>query len=255
MRAYCYFGPTHRLDGPPFMVFNALRRLSGVDAFHYECHGDPRLFGRADLHVAVDWAEDAMGFGSFIEPRPLAYWMSDTHISEEGRAFRFRKATRADRVFCSIWSDPERLKAAGVTATWLPYAAEPLIWKPRPEIQQTRDVGFVGHYANYPARTEFLEAMLAEFPSFLLKWQTYFEDASVALAQCKVILNHCQADAVNQRVFEALSNGGCLLTPDTSDLDFLGLKDEIHLLTYRSIPEAIAKCRMALASDDLRTRL
>jgi len=237
------------------MAFNALRRLPGVEAYRYEARGDPRLFGRADFHVCVDWAEDALGMGAFIEPRPLAYWMSDTHISDGSRSFRFRKAERADRVFCSIWSDPDRLKERGIKATWLPYAAESLLWKPMPEIKQVKHIGFVGHYNHYPARAEFLERMLSVFPNFLIRWRTYFEEAVMALASCQVVLNHCQTDAVNQRVFEVLSMGACLLTPETSDLALLGLEDEVHLLTYRSTEEAIAKCRMALASDDLRQRL
>jgi spore maturation protein CgeB len=49
-----------------------------------------------------------------------------------------------------------------------------------------------------------------------------------------------------------MSAGRVVLTPKTDDLDLLGFKDQVHLLTYESTEEAIAKIKAVLDKPFLR---
>lgn len=210
------------MEGAPFMIYNAMRRIPGVEAYWYEARTKPGMLPKADLTVAVDWAEDSLGFGDYEESHPNVYWCSDSHLNDAAWEFRINKAKRFDRVFVSIWSDVEKFKKHGVTAEWLPYAAEPLCYRPFPEIERKYDVGFMGFILHNKERCEFLDAMIRRFPNHRLEWNKYFEDAASEMASMKVNLNHCHVNATNMRFFEAMSGGNCLLTPRTNDCALLG---------------------------------
>jgi len=253
MRINFYQGPSPRNDGSAFFLLHAFRRIPGVNVVHYQCHGDPRLHAKCDLNVAVDWAEDIWPTSrDFIEPRPLVYWMSDTHCSEASRRFRFDKAKRADHVYCAIWSDVSRLLAEGVAARWLPYAAEPLCFTTW-DADVKADVGFVGHIGDYDGRVEFLDVMFRAFPNFHFEYNRYLELCALEMRKSKVALNHCwRRDCTNMRVFEAMATGVCLLTPVTDDLPWLKIEDGVNCLTYTTTEEAIEKVRAILKDDDRR---
>lgn len=252
MRIATYFGPTHRNDGPPFHVLQAMNRIPDVQAFLFMCYGDPKLFGKFDLHVAVDWSEDTLGYWKFVEPRPLVYWMSDSHMGTGAQKYRYEKAARCDRVYCLRWDDPERLKKIGIEAKWMPAAAEPVFWHPR-DIQPTYDLIHYGNVGLDPRRQDFLEEMFKAFPNFNLTWRgKYLHEASEFVASGKVSLNYTQSDSTNLRVFETMANAGCLLTNRTTDLEFLGLKDGVHCMIYDTIEEAKDKCSQLLNDEELR---
>ena len=130
MRVHSIFNHSHRLDGAPFLLYQAMRRIPGVDAYWYEAKTPVKYLPKADLTVAVDWAEDALGYGDYEEAHPNVYWTSDTHINAASWAFRLAKAKRCDTVYVSIWSDVEKFAREGVKSEWLPYAAEPLCYVP-----------------------------------------------------------------------------------------------------------------------------
>lgn len=253
IRVNLYHGPSTRNDGCSFFLEYALRRIPGVIVNKYEAHGDPRLHPKCDLNICVDWAEDIWKTSrEFIEPRPLVYWMSDTHCSPEARKFRYTKARRADHVYCAIWSDVPRLEKEGVKAKWLPYAAEPLCfttWDADPKA----DIGFVGHIGDYEGREDFLEEMFKAFPNFHFEYNRYLELCAWEMRRSKVTLNHVwRRDSTNMRVFEGMAVGRCLLTPKTEDLPWLHIEDGKHCLTYAKVEEAIEKVRAILKDDEKR---
>lgn len=225
------------------MLYNAMRRIPGVETYWYEARTNPSLLPRADLTVSVDWAEDALGYGDYIENSPNVYWCSDSHLNQKAWEFRINKARRFDKVFVSIWSDVEKFAAAGVTAEWLPYAAEPLCYRPFPEIERKYDVGFMGFFLHNKERCEFLDAMIKRFPNHRVEWNKYFEDAAREMASMRVNLNHCHVNATNMRVFESMSGGNCLLTRRTGDMGLLGA---VPALLFDDMEDAYEQVQWAL---------
>lgn len=228
------------------MLYEAMRRMPGVEAYWYECRTRPELIPKADWNICVDWSEENFGFGNYREPHPRIYWCSDTHVSPDAFRFRMDKAKEYDKVFTYNHLDVERFAAEGVEATWLPCAAEPFDYKPYPDIPKKYDIGFVGHFLHAPERMKFLDTMIRAFPSHRVEWGKFHEDAAQEIAKCRVLLNHIHIDSNNMRVFEGMCSGKCLLTYATSDLPKIGAQDGVHCLTYRDMDEAIAKVRWAL---------
>ena len=256
-----YWGPSLRDYGPPGFLKQAFDRLPNVECSRYECHGDPHLMGMADLHVCVDWGEDVGDYGAFLPLNPRVYWVSDTHVGPGARQYRLDKAGKFDRVYYNIMGDAKDIEGvfaarepkfhSWMNAAWMPYAVEPQLWRPCPEIEKTFDVGFIGHYGNYQAREEFLCDMVDEFgEGCYIGDGLYFEDQVRKAASFKIVLNHGQSDSTNMRTFEAMSMGAVLLQPATSDLMALGFNDGVHLLTYSSTEEAVEKAHDYLSRPD-----
>ena len=184
MRVNIFFNSGRRLDGGPWLLYQAMRRMPEVEVYWYECRTNPNLLPKADWNICVDWSEDNYGKGDFFhEPHPNIYWASDTHVSPEAFRYRMDKAKRFDKVFCYNHNDVERFAAEGVTAEWLPCAAEPMIYRPYPctdipphqnmnaetlgqSVDKKYDIGFVGHFLHAPERMRFLDVMCRAFPSF-----------------------------------------------------------------------------------------
>ena len=269
MRTHHYFNHSLRLDGAPYAIFKACQRIPGVESYWYDCHTPVKHVPKADLHVAVDWAEDATPFADYLEPHPTVYWISDTHCSEASFQFRLKKARRCDRVYVSILSDVERFAKEGVKVEWLPYAAEPLCYRPFPatdipsqplagddhlkeSVERTYDVGFVGYAAHSPDRMEFLDAMFKRFPNHRYSWGKFFEDAAREMAMAKVVLNQSAVDSTNMRFFEALSGGNCQLAFASTDTGMLKAINGVHAFLYRSLEEAFSLAEWALAHPQQR---
>lgn len=268
-RIHSYFNHGPRLDGAPYAIYRAMDRIPGVEAYWYDCHTPVGMIPKADLHVAVDWAEDGLGFGDYEEPHPNVYWISDTHCSPESFQFRLNKAKRFDRVFVSIQGDVERFKKHGVKAEWLPYAAEPLAYRPFPctdlppqpgvgpehlaeVVERTYDVGFMGYAAHSPPRMQFLDTMFKRFASLRYVWGKFFEDAAREMAKMRVVLNQSAADSTNMRFFEAMCGGNCQVAYASSDVADLKAINGYHLFLYRNTDEAIERVEWILAHPDQR---
>ena len=251
------------MEGAPYNLYRAMQRIPGVEAYWYEARTNPKHIPKADLTVAVDWAEDALGYGDYIENHPNVYWCSDSHLNEASWNFRINKAKRFDKVFVSIWSDVEKFKAAGVKAEWLPYAAEPLTYRSFPHvpgclcchprsctepIERIYDIGFMGFFLHNKSRCEFLDAMIRKFPNHRVMWDQYFEHAAREMASYKVNLNHCHVDATNMRFFECMAGGNCLLTPHTTDT----VEFNAPALIYPSLDGAYELVRWALDHPEER---
>ena len=263
-----YWGPSIKDYGPAGFLRQAFNRLPNVECARYECHGDPALMGKADLHVCVDWAEDTTDYKDFLPPTPRVYWVSDTHVSPASRAYRMAKAQQCDRVFYNIMTDRadfEKLMSPPDqtyhywmynTSSWMPYAVEPQLWRPCPKVEQTYEAVFLGHYANYQERADFLTVLSDELGAGLwIGGDVYLEEAVLKLASGKIIVNHAQSTSTNMRTFEGMSMGGVVLQPWTPDLDALGFVDGVHLLVYRDVDEAIEKIRQYSDQPDERRRI
>lgn len=255
MRVYHIDGPHKGFPGGATFLYKAMQRLPGIQAYHYECMGNAELWGKRDLNIEVDWDAEKLGYPHFPIPHPSFFWCSDTHRGKSSREYRMLRAAAFDQVGVSIKGDVEAFSSFPKSVFWLPYAAEPTCYKPFPELTELFDVGFVGNYSHYEKRIDFLDTMFKAFPNCYVADGAHLEHAAKLFCQMKVVLNHCETDCANMRVFEVLATGRCLLTSWTSDLKDLGLVDGEHLATYRSTGEAIEKAEYYLANPDARLRL
>jgi spore maturation protein CgeB len=100
--------------------------------------------------------------------------------------------------------------------------------------------------------------MCKEFPNWYLGWRNAaapgynaLDDIAWKLSQSKVGVNYSIKKDLNMRVFETMGTKTCLLTDDIPGVTEL-FEDGNHLLTFKSIDEAVEKMRMILKDDALR---
>lgn len=246
-----------RNDGAPLYATHALRQL-GHEVDHII--PDPRVMGglgKYGLHLFIDFGHDALR--SMLDydtelnfPTPKACWLSDTHLGYEARRdvakhFQGEGAT----TFCMQKRAVEEMKAEGLEAEWLPHAFEPLAY-PRRKIIPKYDVCFVGHI-NSENRIDFLDRMFKEFSNFFFG-KRLFEAAAEKFNQSKIVLNISIKDDINMRVFETLGTGSFLLTNEVPTLHEL-FEDGKHLVTYKTLDEAVDKARYYIAHDSEREKI
>lgn len=246
-----------RNDGAPlFLTFN-LRKLleSPIPSMSKQDGNVHHLFptksaldfGKFDLWIWVDHGEDALDVPlDWMPPSPNAYWVSDAHISESSYSYRLNMAKKFDYVFCCQRSFIDRFASDGVSKEklyYLPHAFEPDVYKPWPVIERW-DWSFIG-YLNSERRADLLDAMAKKFPNWYIGWRdnqapghNVFEDCAKKFCKSKIIVNDAINHDLNMRVFETLGAGRCLLTQEIKELEgnFQNMK---HLVTYKSIPEAL----------------
>lgn len=264
-----------RNDGNPLYVTNVLKRDYADRLEFHHLIPDPKVptspLGRFDLHVWVDWGEDALRgvlpYEPLVPPRPAVYWVSDTHL---GWDYRRKKAEEFDYIFAAQRAAADQLAAElpDRHIEWLPHAAEPQAYNPAGQFGQTTaaamalgdvrrlkrwDLSFVGHI-NDETRLDALDRMWREFPNAWwasLRTGRVFERAADIYTQSRIVFNHAINDDLNMRVFEVLATRSLLLTPAVSSLDAL-FQDGVHVVTYRTLDEAVEKARHYLAHDDER---
>lgn len=275
-----YESRLHRNDGNPLYVTYVMKR-DYADRLDYDhlipdpaAHHD--VMGRYDLHLWVDWAEDALtGLLPYTVmdcPRPAAYWASDTHL---GYAHRVAKAKAMDWVYVAQKAAVARFIGDGVTApvSWLPHAVEPDSYNPggifaktpaqramaaAMHAQPQYDVSFVG-FLTFPHRMAFLDevfrgvvAMGAQ-PWYAIR---FFEEAAQVYTRSKIVLNHAVKQDLNMRVFEVLATRSFLLTPEVPGLTEL-FTPGVHLATYRDgdVADCLAQIADWLPRDAERERI
>lgn len=240
-----------RNDGPPLYWTNAMRNM-GHDVVHLSSKDGPEFFGKFDAHLWVDWGEDALtnilpytpiSMGNYS---PSIYVTSDTHL---GYDYRLNKAREFDYVFCNQKRAVEEFERDGVKAKWLPHAAEPQAYPSEPEAIKKYDVCFVG-FITFQKRIDMLDRLFKEFPNF---WygQRLFEEAAEVFRKSRIVFNTAADDDVNMRVFEALSTKSFLLTEWVDTLEEL-FEDGKHLVTYKTMDEAIEKAKYYLENEKER---
>jgi hypothetical protein len=252
MRIATYYDPriTGRNDGSPLYYTNALRKL-GHDVMHLTSEVAPleEDFGKFDLHLWVDWGEDALASIMPYKPicmkdlHPSAYIVSDTHL---GFDYRLEKAKEFDFVFCNQIRGMQEFEEKGVMASFLPHAVEPQAYPNTPVCMKAYDTCFVG-YVSFYKRAEMLDKYFSAIPDF---WygQRLFEECAEIYRKSKIVFNTAAVDDINMRCFEATATGSFLLTEWVPTLD-LCFEDGVHLVTYKTIEEAIHKAKYYLEHE------
>lgn len=239
-----------RNDGAPLYYTNALRSM-GHEVLHMSSEEEPTesKHGKFDLHLWVDWGED--GLTQLLPYKPISmkslhpsvYIASDTHL---GFDYRLAKAKEFDFVFCNQIRAVEEFNKLGVKAQWLPHAVEPQAYPNKPVAIKKWDIGFVG-FVTFRKRVEMLDALFKAFPNF---WygQRLFEECAEVYRKSRIVFNTAAVDDINMRCFEATATGSFLLTEWVPTL-YECFKDGQHLVTYKTIDEAIEKTRVYLESE------
>ena len=142
-------------------------------------------------------------------------------------------------------------------ADWLPCAVEPLAYPNSPVALKTYDIGFVG-FVTFRKRAEMLDRMFTEFPNFFYgqrfsRWiygePASGQDAADIFRKSKIVFNTAAVDDFNMRVPESTATGTFLLTEWVPDLEKAGYIDGKHLVTYRTMDEAVEKAKYYLAHE------
>ena len=256
-----------RNDGPPLFLQGSLRRiLNGKQDFgddsgnvvHLWPSSTSKDFGNFDLHIWPDHGEDALSVPTdWMPPSPNAYWVSDAHL---GYDYRLKMAKKFDYVFCcqrKAMAEFERDGVSRETLHFLPHAVEPTAYYPM-DIIEKWDWGFVG-YLNCPERIDLLDRFCKEFPNFYLGWRNaqapgynVLEDAAKKFCQSRIIPNHTvRDDAPTMRFFEAMACKRMFLTNDLPTIGEL-FENGKHLVTYKSIDEAVDLARGLLSDTERR---
>jgi len=245
-----------RNDGPPLYWCKAMKDL-GHEVTHFcSAHEPNKEWGKFDLHVWVDWGEDALTEMLTYKPismktlHPSMYVTSDTHL---GFDYRFEKAKEFDYVFCNQIRAKEEfdVKSNGnkMATYFLPHAVDTKAYPASPVCIKKYDIGFVG-FVTFEKRAKMLDELFRAFPNF---WygQRLFEDAAEIYRKSKIVFNTAAVDDINMRVFEVLATGAFLLTEYVPTLNKL-FKDGEHLVTYKTMDEAIEKAQFYLDHPDKR---
>jgi len=258
-----------RNDGAPgFLNYNLHKILDGDtnmsrhdgNIVHLWPNKEAEGFGKFDLHIWVDYGEDALSLPlDWYPPSPSAYWISDAHLGYE---YRMQTAKKFDFVFVAQREFVSKLAADGVDIRkihYLPHAFEPDVYKPT-EILKKWDWSFIGHL-NSPHRINLLDRLCKEFPNWYLGWRmgqvpgyNVADDIAYKLSQTRVGVNYSIKNDLNMRVFETMGTKTCLLTDDVDDLSE-HFETGTHLLTFTNEDEAVEDLRELLSDDDEREQL
>lgn len=273
--AIWYHNNFGRNDGPPLYYWNVLKNKLDMDVEHLFPEGDTRRFGEFDYHLWIDYGEDGLPVDrSWKLPKKgtKIYVISDAHIDDAGKQYRFDKADTFDYVFFNQLEAMEEYVTSekhgsreGTKVHFLPHAAEPEAY-PRFTIAKKYDIGFIGHMQdveNYNGitRLNFLDRMFREFPNFYFgtRHSSYpernmFEDASKRFGETRVVLNISIKDDLNMRFFEVLSSGSFLLTNWIPN-PIVSENDGKYFATYKTMEEAIDKTKYYLEHEDEREEI
>lgn len=270
-----------RNDGPPLYYWNVLKNQLKLDVYHLIPIGtDFSRFGKMDLHFWVDWGEDGLPYDRSWEiPKDggkTIYVCSDAHIDKLGKEYRFNMASKFDYAFFNqkqaMQEFAQWIKFKSIDKLkikdwhFLPHAADPKAY-PHFEILKKYDVSFIGHIqdiVNYNGftRIDMLDRVFKEFPNFFFGTRTpidpaknMFEDASKRFCESRIVLNVSIKDDLNMRLFEILSSGSFQLTNWLPTLEDIGLKDGIHLATYKTLDEMVEKIKYYLGHEEEREKI
>ena len=274
---YVAASTNYRNDGGSlFLNYNLRRLLDGTDplidndrmmdqnnVFHIQPNITTESLGTFDLNILVDHGEDGIQVPlDFVVPHPNAYWVADSHVGYE---YRLKRAKEFDHVFVSHSPSIEQFVKDGIPREkihYLPWAAEATCYKPFPVLEKW-DWCFIGSISN-EFRLNLLDRFCREWPvgerGYLgwlnnqVKGWNVLEDAAKKYCYSKLIINEAMKDDLNMRVFEALACGRFLLTEDVPDLH-RHFVDGKHLVTFKTIDEAVDKARYYLEHDDERNAI
>ena len=102
----------------------------------------------------------------------------------------------------------------------------------------------------FKKRAEMLDELFKAVPKFFFG-QKLFEDCAEIYRKSRIVFNTAAVDDINMRCFEATATGSFLLTewvPTISDC----FREGIHLVTFKTMEEAIEKAKYYLEHEDER---
>ena len=254
-------GPSHREDGAPKYIWEALNKMG------HECRRKTVLepvanWGEWEGCIEVDWAADAFPtLPEFIPPSPSLIWNSDTHWSTKAYLYRLNHSKRFDAVYCAQQDAVSHFRAQGMDARWMPHAADHTTYTPRLKDYDpakrallppdpaaftenmvvrhpTYDWCFIG-FMNTDNRIRALEKLSDSHPNNLCLSGIFFEDTAKHFTDSRVVFNISVCGDLNMRSFESLATRSCLLTDRQQGMEEAGFKHQENCLMYDSIEEAM----------------
>jgi hypothetical protein len=270
-----------RNDGAPLFIYYNLRKiLNGEDnaqiiknasengnVVHLSPISPLAQHGTFDLNVLVDYGEDNLGIPlDWKLPSPNAYWAFDTHIDEKGYQYRLNRAKQFDHVFLCHKGQMDAFVRDGIPAEkihYLPVAAETDCYRPFP-IMKKYNWCFIGHL-NSENRVDLMDRFVKEFglgdQSGYLGWRfpqvqghNVLEDAAKKISMSRFAINDSIKNDLNMRTFEVMATGTPLITQENAPLLEL-FEPGKHLLTFRTIDEAVRQAKVLLANPSLQAEI
>lgn len=250
----------------PESMYRGMTIDSG-NAIHISPINPTAHHGTFDLNVLVDYGEDNLGIPIDWElPHPNAYWAFDTHIDEKGYQYRLNRAKQFDHVFLCHKDQIPLFIRDGIDPAkihYMPVAAESTCYRPYP-VMPKWDWSFIGHL-NSEHRIDLVDRFIKEFG--LGEDKGYFgyripqirghcvlDDAAKKFSMSKIVINDSIRKDLNLRTFEAMACKTVLLTEPNGPLLEL-FNDGEHLVTYKSIDEAVELARGLLSDPEKMKRI
>lgn len=235
----------------------------GWDKIHYFNFKEMRIFGweglvaeagfEPDVLIVVDKSTPPFVLGMENFPCLTVFYAIDTHLHSwlplYAQAFDACLVSLKDHMprFSGEFLSKERI-------FWSPACTQETYRPPQAEPDKEWDCLFVGTVnANTPKRAAFLEELGRSLPGLHYTTGNFRE----LFPKGRILLNICENDDLNFRVFEALGMGGCLLTPAIGHGQDELFQDGVHLTLYRQndVQDALAKIRALLDDPARRERL
>lgn len=184
-------------------------------------------------------------------PFPTACYIHDPHCD---LAPRVLLAKFFDHVFVAQRDYLERFRQYGArNVWWLPVACDPKLHR---EVDGPKrfDVAFIGSLANSTERALLIKTLRAECCVNPQRFYAPDEFASVYGA-AKIVVNWPIAGDLTLRVFEAMASGAFVISREVENGQEVLFKDGVHLVTVRTVAEAVEKVRYFLANEGERRKI
>jgi len=177
-------------------------------------------------------------------------WALDTHIKLK---YLLKIAPHYDYIFCAQKRDVEVFKEVNPKSYWLPYAADPAIYKPY-DTNIIYDVAFVGNLIPglHDERIKLLNRLRKSFNTAVFQ-NVWLDEAAKTYSSSKLVFNRSINGDLNMRVFEAMACGRLLITDAANGiLDIFENKKHMALYNDSDLEEII---EYYLVSEDERTKI
>ncbi|QAT16838.1 hypothetical protein BU251_03360 [Candidatus Velamenicoccus archaeovorus] len=188
-----------------------LRRDPLLELCQFDMQEIQPVKGGFDFYIRFDDGDYTVAMPRHL--RPAAWWISDTHLRKPYKKIR-RQARDYDALFLAQKDDIQRLKRdAGVTAYWLPWAADAL--KPGQvflgDEQRLYDICFIGTEGKYSLRKVVIETLRHYYSNSYIG-RAEREQLYDFYSKAKIVVNYPIHNDINARFFEAMGAGAMLLT-------------------------------------------